>query len=223
VTAEPDDATYLVTDIEATGFRPGRHSMLSFATIAVTATGEERGRFEAVLAELPGSAWHPGTRAWFEDDEPEALLAATTGPREPAQVMSDFVGFVLGLPAPRIFTAHPVAFDGSWIDFYLRRFTDHQLLDGLYEPEPLFHDTLCLRSYAAAVTGRGVTGQLALGVVRRGAAHPSGDRRRAGIRPSAGRALPSYSGDRRLGTGSDRIRPDQNSRSSALSMPRKAS
>ena len=156
VTPEPDDATYLVTDIEATGFRPGRHSMLSFATIAVTATGEERGRFEAVLAELPGSAWHPGTRAWFEDDEPEALLAATTGPREPAQVMSDFVGFVLGLPAPRIFTAHPVAFDGSWIDFYLRRFTDHQLLDGLYEPEPLFHDTLCLRSYAAAVTGRGV-------------------------------------------------------------------
>ena len=52
MTADADDATYLVTDIEATGFRPGQHSMLSFATVAVTATGRERGRFEAVLAEF---------------------------------------------------------------------------------------------------------------------------------------------------------------------------
>ena len=156
MTADADDATYLVTDIEATGFRPGQHSMLSFATVAVTATGRERGRFEAVLAELPGSSWHPGTRAWFENDEPAALLAATTDPRESAEVMTDFVAFVLGLSGPRIFAAHPVAFDGSWIDFYLRRFTEHQLIEGIYESEPLFHDTLCLRSYAAAVTGRSV-------------------------------------------------------------------
>lgn len=149
-----DDATYFVTDIEATGFRPGRHSMLSFATVAVTANGDDRGRFEAVLSLLPDSSWHPGTRAWFENDEPAALLAATTDPREPAEVMTDFVAFVLGQPGPRIFAAHPVAFDGSWIDFYLRRFTDHQLIEGMYEPDPLFHDTLCLRSYAAAVTGR---------------------------------------------------------------------
>jgi hypothetical protein len=149
-------ATYLVTDIEASGFRPGRNSMLSFATVAVSATGDERGRFEAVLAELPGAGWDPGTRAWFEGEEPEALAAATTDPRPPRAAMADFVSFVLDLPGPRIFTAHPVAFDGSWIDHYLRRFTDHQLLDGLYEPDPLFHDTLCLRSYAAAVTGRPV-------------------------------------------------------------------
>jgi DNA polymerase III epsilon subunit-like protein len=156
VTADADHATYLVTDIEATGFRPGQHSMLSFATVAVTASGEERGRFEAVLAELSGGSWHPGTRAWFENDEPAALHAATTDPREPGEVMTDFVAFVLAVPGPRIFAAHPVAFDGSWIDYYLRRFTDHQLIDGIYASEPLFHDTLCLRSYAAAVTGRSV-------------------------------------------------------------------
>jgi DNA polymerase III epsilon subunit-like protein len=149
-------ALYFVTDIEASGFRPGRHSMLSFATVAVTESGEERGRFEAVLAELPDAEWDPGTRAWFENDEPEALAATTTDPRDPGAVMDDFVAFVLGLPGLRIFTAHPVAFDGSWIDFYLRRYTDHQLLDGMYASEPLFHDSLCLRSYAAAVTGRPV-------------------------------------------------------------------
>ena len=68
--------------------------------------------------------------------------------------MAEFVAFVLALPAPRVFTAHPLAFDGSWIDHYLGRFTEHQLLDGLYATDPLFHDSLCLRSYAAAVTGR---------------------------------------------------------------------
>jgi len=106
-----NDATYLVTDIECSGFRPGEHSMLSFATVAVTGSGAERGRFEAVLAALPGAGWDAGTRAWFETSEPEALKAATTDPRDPAEVMADFVAFVRDLPAPRIFAAHPVAFD----------------------------------------------------------------------------------------------------------------
>jgi hypothetical protein len=151
-----DDALYFVTDIEATGFWPGRNSMLSFATVAVTATGEEHGRFEAVLAELPDATWHPGTRAWFEHDEPQALAAATTDPREPAEVMSDFAEFVLGLPGPRVFAAAPVSFDGVWIDHYLRRFTPYGLRTGMYEPEGLFDDALCLRSYGAAVLSRSV-------------------------------------------------------------------
>jgi hypothetical protein len=149
-----DDAVYFVTDIEATGFWPGRSSMLSFATVAVTAMGEERGRFEAVLAVLPGAAWNPGTRAWFENDEPEALAAATTDPRDPGVVMRDFVDFVHGVGAPRVFAASPLSFDGLWIDFYLRRFTAYGLRQGPYEPDGVFDDALCLRSYAAAVTGR---------------------------------------------------------------------
>lgn len=149
-------ATYVVTDIEATGFTPGVHSMLSFASVAVTGLGDECGRFEAVLTELPGGEWDPGTRAWFETSEPEALAAATADPRDAGDVMADFVGFVRGLPGPRVFAARPVAFDGLWIDHYLRRFTDHQLLDGFYAVDPLFHDSLCLSSYAAAVMGRSV-------------------------------------------------------------------
>jgi hypothetical protein len=156
MTDSRDDATYFVTDIECSGFRLDEHSMLSFATVAVTAGGDERGRFEAVLSQRPGEPWDPGTRAWFENDEPEALVAATTDPRDPAAVMSDFAVFVESVPGVRIFTARPVAFDGSWVDLYLRRFTDHQLLDGMYDAHALFHDSLCLRSYGAAVTGRSV-------------------------------------------------------------------
>jgi len=154
MTGSGDDATYFVTDIECSGLRLGEHSMLSFATVAVSATGEERGRFEAVLAELPGATWERGTRAWFEEQEPTALAAATTDPRPPGEVMPGFVAFVQGVPGTRIFVAHPLGFDGSWIDHYLRSFTAHQLLDGMYDEDRLFHDTLCLRSYGAAVTGR---------------------------------------------------------------------
>jgi len=156
VTGPRDDALYFVTDIEATGFWPGRNSMLSFATVVVTATGREEGRFEAVLAELPDAGWNSGTREWFERDAPEALAAATRDPRDPASVMTDFVSFVEDLRGPRVFAAHPVAFDGAWIDYYLRRFTPYGIRQGPYEPDGVFDDTLCLRSYAAAVTGRPV-------------------------------------------------------------------
>lgn len=148
----PDDATYFVTDIECDGFIPGANSLLSFATVACTGSGEELGRYECVLAGLPGAAPSPDTYAWFQT-VPEAWAAATTDPQDPAQVMADFVGWVLGFDGTRVFAASPVAFDGGWIDFYLRRFTTYGLCRGPYVTV-LFEHALCLRSYAAAVLGR---------------------------------------------------------------------
>lgn len=54
--------------------------------------------------------------------------------------------------------AFPIAFDGGWMDFYLRRFTRYGLVQGPYEKDVLFEGRpgLCLRSYAAALTGRPV-------------------------------------------------------------------
>jgi hypothetical protein len=150
----PADALYFVTDIECSGFAPGQSSMLSLASVAVTGTGVERGRFEAVLDELPGASWDPGTREWFETEQPVALAAATADPREPAAVMAEYAAWVLGFDATRVFAASPLAFDGVWVDHYLRRFTPYGLAMGPYVPDPPFHHALCLRSYAAAVTGR---------------------------------------------------------------------
>lgn len=46
---------------------------------------------------------------------------------------------------------------GPWIDYYLRRFTIFGLQQGPYEEAVLFDGPgLCLRSYAAALTGRPV-------------------------------------------------------------------
>jgi hypothetical protein len=155
ITERPmDGAVYIVTDIECDGPRPGAHSMIAFASVAVTARGEQRGVFEAVLEPLPEAAGDPATLAWWKT-QPEAWAAASTNPRPPAQVMAGFVDWVRSFETGRIFTAFPLAFDGVWIDHYLKRFTPHALVEGHYARDRLFDGAgLCLRSYAAAVTGR---------------------------------------------------------------------
>jgi ADP-ribose pyrophosphatase YjhB (NUDIX family) len=150
------DPVYIVTDIECDGPRPGQNSMISFASVAVTADGVERGVFEAVLEPLPGAAPNPDTLAWFRT-QPEAWAAATADPRPAQTVMRDFEAWVRGFAQGRIFAAFPLAFDGGWIDHYLRRFTDHGLIEGPYEKDRLFDGSgLCLRTLAAARTGQPV-------------------------------------------------------------------
>ncbi|GAB3749356.1 3'-5' exonuclease family protein [Microlunatus parietis] len=148
-----DDWTYVVTDIETDGPWPGPNSMRSFASVAVTAVGEQLGVFEAVLEPLPGAAPNPDTLAWFQT-QGDAWAAATTGQRPIPEVLADFTAWVGGLPGRRMFAACPIAFDGTWFDYYLRRYTSYGLAQGPYEAERLFDGPgLCLRSYAAAVTG----------------------------------------------------------------------
>lgn len=145
------------TLVECDGPWPGPNSMISFASVAVTATGVEQGVFEAVLEALPGAAPNADTLAWFKT-QPEAWAAATTNPVDPGRVMDAFVAWVKTLAGPPVFTASPIAFDGLWIDYYLRRFTRYGLVQGPYESDQLFDGSgLCLRSYAAAVTGRPVS------------------------------------------------------------------
>jgi len=152
--AATDEWVYIVTDIEVDGPWPGANSMRSFASVAVSLDGTEHGRFEAVLDELPGAAPNEHTLSWFQT-VPEAWAAATTDPEPVADVMSRYVDWVKGLPHPRAFAASPLSFDGGWVDYYLRRFTRYGLHQGPYEDDRLFDGPgLCIRSYAAAVTGR---------------------------------------------------------------------
>lgn len=145
---------YVVTDIEVDGPWPGPNSMRSFASVAVTLDGTEHGRFEAVLEQLPGAAPNEKTLAWFKSI-PEMWEAATADTEPVAAVMARYVSWVKSLPDERTFAASPLAFDGLWIDYYLRRFTRYGIVQGPYENDHLFDGTgLCIRSYAAAVTGR---------------------------------------------------------------------
>lgn len=50
--------------------------------------------------------------------------------------------------------ACPLGFDGTWIDYYLRRFTRYGVAQGPYESDRVFHRAgLCLASFASALTG----------------------------------------------------------------------
>jgi hypothetical protein len=119
----------VVTDVEFDGPRPGPNSMLSIASVAVSLDGTRHGEFESVLEPLPGAASNPATFAWFQT-QPDAWLAVTTGRRPVVDVMSDFVDWVRGLPARRMFASSPLALDAVWVDYYLRRFTTFGVLQG---------------------------------------------------------------------------------------------
>ncbi|MEZ5094975.1 MAG: hypothetical protein R2731_01880 [Nocardioides sp.] len=148
----PVPAVYVVTDIELDGPWPGANSMRSFASVAVRGDGRLLATFEAVLEPLAGSAPSPETLAWFET-QGEAWAAATTDPRPVPQVLADWVAWIRALGAPAVFVSAPMALDGVWIDYYLRRFTAYGLLQGPYEADRLFARHLCLNSYAAGVVG----------------------------------------------------------------------
>ena len=144
---------YVVTDIEVNGPTPGEHSMLAFASVALDVAGGEIDTFEAVLETLPEAGEDPITIKWFKGF-PEAWAAATTNPDPPHAVMKRYVEWVRGLPGQAVFAAHPLAFDGAWIDHYLRRFCGIRMLKGPWEGERLFHTAgLCLQAIAAGRTG----------------------------------------------------------------------
>ena len=144
---------YVVTDIEVNGPTPGAHSMLAFASVALDPQGAEIDSFEAVLETLPGAGEDRITLDWFQGF-PQAWAAATTNPLPAQAVMENYAAWLRALPGQPVFTAHPLAFDGAWIDYYLRRFLDVRLLKGPWAGERLFHTAgLCLQAFAAGRTG----------------------------------------------------------------------
>ncbi len=148
-------ATYVVTDIEADGLSPVRNSMLSFASVAIEPSGHVLDEFEAVLEPRPDREPSARTMAFWHT-QPEAYAAATRDPQPPAQVMARYVDWVRGLPAPRLFAARPLAFDGGWIDHYLDTFAGCRAMVGADNEVPLFDGSgLDLPSFAAAIDGLG--------------------------------------------------------------------
>ncbi len=134
----PTPPIYCVADVETDGPHPGRHSMRSLAVVAVDDTGEELGAFSSRLLPLEGAETDPVTMAWWAREE-SAWHEATRDPRPAAEVVPKLIAWLRTLPAPRVFVAHPLAFDGPWIDAYLDRFGDGARLFDPHAVDPLFH------------------------------------------------------------------------------------
>ncbi len=145
---------YIVTDCEFDGPIPGRHSMLSFASVAVSQTGEILGEFEAVLEPLEEAGRDPATMDFWRR-HPEAWAAVTENAQAPEAVIMQFVAWVKAFGGEPIFAAHPVSLDGPWIDYYLKRFTGRPLFEGPWISDRLFrYAPLCLMSMLSGKTGR---------------------------------------------------------------------
>ncbi|MFB2553321.1 3'-5' exoribonuclease domain-containing protein [Ensifer soli] len=147
-------AHYFVTDVECDGPDPAQNSMLSFATVVVREDGTLCGEFEAVLTPRADRAANARTMEWWAS-EPEAWKAATENPEPPEAVMPRFAGWVESFPGRRCFAAKPVAFDGAWIDAYLRAYADSFVVDMPVWGRSIFTATpLDIGSYLIGVLGR---------------------------------------------------------------------
>ena len=133
------ELAYVVVDVETDGMVPGRNSMMSLAAVAADERGKALGDFTANLTPLPDAAPDPGTLEWWWG-RPDAWAAATREQELPEVVVPRFVNWVRSLPGERVIVAHPLLFDGPWIDYYLERYLGLRLFPPYGRQERLFID-----------------------------------------------------------------------------------
>jgi len=146
---------YIVTDIETDGPDAGKNSIRTFASVAVDQQGKIIGQFEGHLLPLDGAQEDPGTMDFFKTQPPEVWADVINDPKKPEEVMQKYVDWIRELPMQGVFVAHPLAFDGYWMDWYLRKFTGLRISCGFYGGERLFFNSgaIDLQSLLMGVLG----------------------------------------------------------------------
>jgi DNA polymerase III alpha subunit (gram-positive type) len=137
------DEIYVATDIETDGPSPGQYSMLSLASVAFRLDKSIIATFERNLDPLSGARQDPKVMK-FWNDNPDAWAACCANPVTPAQAMRDYADWLTNLGGKPVMVAHPVAFDYTFVHWYLHEFTGGS---------PLFPAALDIASYAMAVMG----------------------------------------------------------------------
>jgi hypothetical protein len=112
---------YVSADIEVDGPIPGPYSMLSLGSAAYGADKTLIGTYSANLSPLPGASQHPDTMAWWANHS-EAWNSCQMNPRDPAEVISDYINWVEALPGKPVFVGYPAAFDFMFVYWYMMRF-----------------------------------------------------------------------------------------------------
>ncbi|RJG40883.1 DNA polymerase III subunit epsilon [Mesorhizobium sp. DCY119] len=131
--ATKQGTSFIITDIEADGPDPGRHSMLSLASVARGEDGRDHGEFAINLKPLQDANQDPGTMRWWRM-HPLAWEETTRDQTEPEMAMRAWVDWVRSLPGTPVFAAHPLSFDGPWVDWYLQKFVGYRLFFRARDP-----------------------------------------------------------------------------------------
>lgn len=124
----PTEPIYVCVDVETDGPDPWEHSMLSIGAVAVDDAGAELGSFAVNLLPMAGRTSDAGTMAWWTT-QASAWTAIRDGAVDPAAGVHAFVAWLEAWPRRPVLMAHPLAFDGAWIDAYFRAFTDRVVFD----------------------------------------------------------------------------------------------
>lgn len=121
--------TYCFLDIEVDGPTPGANSMLGLGFAAFDEGGRERGVFEVHLDPLEGTLGAEDSMRWWRA-HPEAWAHIRRDPVPPAEGMGRCLAWLESLGSDLALAAHPLLFDGVWLDWYLRRFCDAAAFGG---------------------------------------------------------------------------------------------
>lgn len=112
---------YVSTDIETNGFHIGKNSILSLASAAYLENKTLVSTFTINLDTLPGGQESAVTMDWWQQ-YPEAWQAARHQCVSPEVGMAQYVNWLNQLPGCPIFVGYPIAFDFSFVVYYLDRF-----------------------------------------------------------------------------------------------------
>jgi hypothetical protein len=138
------DEVYFSTDVETNGPTPGFNSMLSLGCAAFTVKKGMVGTFEANLKLLPNS--HIDARTMdFWDNNLDAYMRATKDPRDPKEVIEQYVGWVNSLSKKPVFAGYPTGFDFTFVYWYCNTFVGYS---------PFKYRALDIRSLAMGVMGK---------------------------------------------------------------------
>ncbi len=135
---------YVSTDVEADGPIPGPHSMLSFASVALTPDKEVVGTFTRNLELLEGATPDPKTEAWWKT-QPTAWALCRQDLVSPSRAMLDYTDWLEALPGRPVFVGYPVAYDFMFVYWYLIKFVGRS---------PFSHSALDIKTFAMSLLGR---------------------------------------------------------------------
>lgn len=113
---------YVSTDIETNGPQVGKNSILSLASAAFLENQTLHSTFSVNLNTLPDGEENAATMAWWSHF-PIAWQAARQHCLSPEEGMLSYINWLTSLPGRPIFVGYPLAFDFSFVVYYLERFT----------------------------------------------------------------------------------------------------
>ena len=112
---------YVSTDIETNGPHIGKNSILSLASAAFMENKTLVSTLTINMDTLPDGEENTLTMTWWKNF-PEAWQAARQQCVPPKAGMTQYVNWLNQLPGRPIFVGYPVAFDFSFVVYYLERF-----------------------------------------------------------------------------------------------------